>query len=77
MAVLDLEKVDYIDGSGFGIIIAACRKKLDGTGEIVVCCLNERMRLAFEMTKMKVILHNANDMAAAIIYAKTRQRANS
>lgn len=51
--------------------------QLDGTGEIVVCCLNERMRLAFEMTKMKVILHIADDVAAAIDYAQTRHRANS
>ncbi len=70
--VLDLEKVDFIDSSGLGAIIGALRKKSAMKAQLLLSCMNDRVRRVFEITNAQKLFHIFDDTAAAVEYAETR-----
>jgi len=49
--VLDLEKVEFVDSSGLGAIIA-CRKKMGTEGELVIAGASDAVVGLFQLTRM-------------------------
>lgn len=49
--VLNLETVDFMDSSGLASLMSSM-KTLGGTGEIVVCCLSDKVRKLFAITRL-------------------------
>jgi anti-sigma B factor antagonist len=49
--VLDMEKVEFVDSSGLGAIIA-CRKKMGTDGELVISSASEAVVGLFQLTRM-------------------------
>ncbi len=49
--VLDLERVEFVDSSGLGAIIA-CRKKMGSDGELVIAGASEAVVGLFQLTRM-------------------------
>ncbi len=49
--VLNLEQVDFMDSSGLASLMSSM-KTLGGRGEMVVCCLGEKVRKLFAVTRL-------------------------
>ena len=49
--VLDLESVDFMDSSGLASLMSSM-KTLGGSGEIAVCCLGDKVRKLFAITRL-------------------------
>lgn len=49
--VLNLETVDFMDSSGLASLMSSM-KTLGGSGEIAVCCLGDKVRKLFAITRL-------------------------
>jgi len=49
--VLNLEAVDFMDSSGLASLMSSM-KTLGGRGEMAVCCLGEKVRKLFAITRL-------------------------
>ncbi len=49
--VLNLEQVDFMDSSGLASLMSSM-KTLGGRGEMAVCCLGEKVRKLFAITRL-------------------------
>ena len=49
--VLNLEDVDFMDSSGLASLMSSM-KTLGGHGEMVVCCLGDKVRKLFAITRL-------------------------
>lgn len=49
--ILDLEKVEFVDSSGLGAIIA-CRKKMGTEGELAIAGASDAVEGLFKLTRM-------------------------
>ena len=49
--VLDLSRVDFLDSSGLGAVIALLKRVTNRSGDLKLCGLNRRVRLVFEITR--------------------------
>ncbi|MDP3426767.1 MAG: STAS domain-containing protein [Humidesulfovibrio sp.] len=49
--VLNLETVDFMDSSGLASLMSSM-KTLGGRGEMAVCCLGEKVRKLFAITRL-------------------------
>ncbi|MHC1700929.1 MAG: STAS domain-containing protein [Humidesulfovibrio sp.] len=49
--VLDLAEVDFMDSSGLASLMSSM-KTLGGAGEIAVCCLGDKVRKLFAITRL-------------------------
>lgn len=49
--VLNLEAVDFMDSSGLASLMSSM-KTLGGSGEIAVCCLGDKVRKLFAITRL-------------------------
>lgn len=49
--ILDMERVEFVDSSGLGAIIA-CRKKMGTEGELVIASASEAVVGLFQLTRM-------------------------
>ncbi len=47
--VVDLAEVSYISSSGLRALLSARRRAQAGSGEVVLCAMNDRVREVFEM----------------------------
>ena len=50
--VLDLSEVDFIDSSGLGVILSCFRHLQSTNGDLKLCCLNDQVRMLFELVRM-------------------------
>jgi anti-sigma B factor antagonist len=71
--VLDLEQLDFIDSHGIGAIVGASRQKRQLACDIVLSCMNDRVRRPFEITNTLRLFHIFDDTSAAVDFAATRQ----
>jgi len=49
--VMDLAKVDFMDSSGLGSLIALLKRVTDRGGDLKLCCIQKKVRLVFEITR--------------------------
>jgi phosphoserine phosphatase RsbU/P len=50
--VLDMGEVDFIDSSGLGVILSCYRHLQSSGGDLKLCCLNNQVRMLFELVRM-------------------------
>jgi anti-sigma B factor antagonist len=62
--VLDLAKVEFVDSSGLGAIIA-CRKKMGTEGELVIAAASEAVVGLFKLTRMDRVFRLYTSIEAA------------
>lgn len=53
--LVDLEKIDFVDSSGLGALVAAAQNVNSTGGQMFICSLNEQVKMLFELTKMERI----------------------
>lgn len=75
--VLDLERVDFMDSNGLGVIVGASREKRQRACDIVLSCMNDKVRRTFEITNAQRLFHIFDDTSAAVDFATTRQSAST
>jgi len=54
--VLDLEKVDYLDSAGVGILVTCCGKMEAAGGEILIACAQPKVDDVFRVSKLRHIM---------------------
>ncbi len=50
--VLDMSEVEFIDSSGLGVILSCYRHLQSSSGDLKLCCLNDQVRMLFELVRM-------------------------
>lgn len=73
--VLNLEQVDFMDSSGLASLMSSM-KTLGGQGEIAVCCLGEKVRKLFTITRLdRGVFRIFDNEAEAVAALSAEQRA--
>ncbi|MEM7219943.1 MAG: STAS domain-containing protein [Pseudomonadota bacterium] len=64
--VFDMSNIKFVDSSGLGALVSAL-KKIGGTGELCVSCVNPAVMTVFEMTRLNKVfkIHEDTDTAVA------------
>lgn len=50
--LIDLKEVTFIDSSGLGALVAALKTVRSAGGKLLICSINEQVRMLFELTSM-------------------------
>lgn len=53
--LVDLQDVNFMNSSAIGALVATLKAVRAGGGEMVLCSLNNQVRIIFELTKMDQI----------------------
>lgn len=48
---MDLSKVDFLDSSGLGVLIALLKRVAERGGDLKLCGVQKKVRLVFEITR--------------------------
>ncbi|GAB4455756.1 MAG: hypothetical protein OHK0029_12360 [Armatimonadaceae bacterium] len=64
--VLDLEKVSFMDSSGFGAILGFLRELSERGGDIKLCQVQKRVRILLEMVRIHKIVSILNTREDAV-----------
>jgi anti-sigma B factor antagonist len=71
--VIDLSGVDFLDSSGLGAIVGIARNKRDSGGDVILACMNDKVRKVFEITQVVRLFHIFDDLDAAAKHAEKQQ----
>jgi len=71
--VLDISGVDFLDSSGLGAIVGIARKQRDQGGDVLLACMNNKVRKVFEITQVFKLFDIYDDVEAAIFNAEQKQ----
>lgn len=64
--VFDLEKLKYINSSGLGVIITLFTRARKNEGEIVICCVNKKVKELLLITKLNSVFTVTKTVESAI-----------
>ena len=64
--VIDLEKIDFLDSSGLGVLIGGARKIKASNAVLKLANLNERVKNVFEITKAYTLFDIFDTVASAV-----------
>jgi anti-sigma B factor antagonist len=64
--VFQMEKLKYINSSGLGIIIMLLTRARKNGGEIVICCVNEKVKELLVITKLNTVFTVTKSVDSAI-----------
>ena len=56
IVLLDLQNVSFMDSSGLGSILLACKTVRGAGRKFYICSINDQIRMLFELTKMERVL---------------------
>lgn len=52
IVLVDLQDITFMNSSGLGGLVSALKVVRSAGGELVICSLNEQVKMIFELTKM-------------------------
>lgn len=64
--VLDLSKMEYIDSTGLGGIVACMKFASEKDGDLKIACLQSKPRMVFEITRANKIFDIYDEVATAV-----------
>jgi anti-sigma B factor antagonist len=64
--VFQFEKLKYINSSGLGIIITLLTRARKNGGEIVICCVNQKVKELLVITKLNTVFTVTKTVESAI-----------
>ena len=63
--IVNLSKVNFIDSTGLAILVKGMRNSREKQGDLVLCELQQPVRIIFELTKLDLAFHiYASEQAA-------------
>jgi anti-sigma B factor antagonist len=65
--IIDLEKIDFLDSSGLGVLVGIARKKKESGASLKLANLNDRVKKVFEITQAYTLFDIYDDLAAAAL----------
>jgi anti-sigma B factor antagonist len=68
--VLDLQELKYINSSGLNVLINILTKCRNSGGEVVVCCLSEKVKQLFLITKLNSLFTVTGTLEEALVAFK-------
>jgi anti-sigma B factor antagonist len=71
--VIDLSGVDFLDSSGLGAVVGIARKKREQGGEVVLACMNDKVRKVFEITQVYKLFDIYDDIEAAAMNVEKKR----
>jgi anti-sigma B factor antagonist len=65
--VVDMERVDFLDSTGLGVLVGALKRVRNNGGELALVCTAPRIRKVFEVTGLTKVfsLYDTVDSAAS------------
>jgi len=70
--VINLSEVDFLDSSGLGAIVSIARVKRAQGGDVLLACMNNKVREVFEITQVYKLFDIYDDVEAATINAEKK-----
>lgn len=73
--IVNLEKVEFVDSTGLGVLVSCLRQAHTQDGEIKLCCLTRPVRALFELVRMHRVfeIFNTPDEALSSYASVSRQ----
>ena len=68
--VFQFEKLKYINSSGLGIIITLFTRARKNGGEIVICCVNDKVKELLVITKLNTVFTVTKSLETALLKLK-------
>jgi anti-anti-sigma factor len=56
IVLVDLQNVSFMDSSGLGAIVSACKTVRSTKAKFYICSINDQVRMLFQLTKMERVL---------------------
>ncbi len=65
--IVDLDKVDFLDSTGLGVLVGGLKRVRAHDGELVLVCTQSRVTKVFEVTGLTKVfaIHDSVDAAAS------------
>ena len=63
---VDFSDTSYIDSSGLGVLVSLSKKIREHSGELRLACLNEDLRILFELTKLDTLFRISDTLEEAL-----------
>ena len=63
---MDMAKVDFLDSSGLGALIALLKRVAERGGDLKLCGIQKKVRLAFEITRAHRVFEILDTQAEAV-----------
>jgi anti-sigma B factor antagonist len=64
--VVTLERVDFMDSSGLGTLIALLKRVSEREGDMKIACLSKKVRMVFEITRAYKVFEIVDSVDEAI-----------
>ncbi|HEY6161863.1 MAG TPA: STAS domain-containing protein [Bacteroidia bacterium] len=68
--VFELEKLKYVNSSGLGILIMLLTRARKNGGEIVICCVNQKVKELLVITKLNTVFTVTKSVESAVAKLK-------
>lgn len=60
--ILDFEQVTFINSSAIGALVALLKNIRSNNKELIICSLNEQIKMIFELTRMEQVFKIVSDL---------------
>jgi anti-sigma B factor antagonist len=64
--VIDMEKVDFLDSTGLGVLVGALKRVRTHDGEMALVCTQPRIRKVFEVTGLTKVFNLYDSVDEAV-----------
>ncbi len=63
--ILDLGNIDFIDSSGFGVLLSVMKNAKNNSGTFVICCIKPNVLALFKLLQLHNIFHLHDNLEEA------------
>ncbi len=71
--VINMADVDFLDSSGLGALVGFAKEKRGAGGDVLLACMNNKVRKVFEITQVYRLFAIYDDVEAATLNAEKKQ----
>lgn len=64
--IINLKEVSFMDSTGLSILVQALKRTREWQGDVRLCCLQQPVRIIFELTRLDRVFEIYNDEADAV-----------
>ncbi len=58
--ILDLGNIEFIDSSGFGVLLSVMKKAKNNSGTLRICCIKPEVMSLFKLLQLHNVFHLCN-----------------